>query len=286
MRPFRLAAVLVLLAACGRGGATIRATLADSALAADTAVSLRVPGAPGDDARRSGGAFLLQRVPPGPVALELRRGGQLLGRAALDSVPRGARIALTALAVDPVTRLIFPRSVALRGTDLLRLNGLRYASEGRLPRIVDAVTTLLARDGAGVALLARPTDAKLPDLRVVISPETQVATADGDPVPTENLRIADSMRVEGRSDGPYVFATRLTVPRQRAAEVGEDAAAAPAEPGEGAEDDEVAELTGTASAPSVAPAPRAGPSRVAPLRRRGAGKWKMRGGGRGRGKRE
>lgn len=277
--PSRLgnAAALLLLAACGRGGAVVRGNFADTALAADTALVVRVGGVP-EAAKRTEGGFLFRRPRPGRMMLEARRGGTPLGLLSLDSVPAGARVELRDLAVDPTSALLFPRAVALRGMPLIVVNGIRMAEPGRLADSADVAGTLLARNDSASALLVRPADAALPDLRVVVSPSTETVTADGDPVPITRLREDDSVRVSGTTDGAYLLASRVVVPRGRAVEE------TPEEHGERDEDEPAAVAAEpTAAEPSVRAVPERR-ARSAPAS--GRGRPKMRGGGRGRGKRD
>jgi hypothetical protein len=89
------------------------------------------------------------------------------------------------------------------------------ANDGALPAEVDAHGAILALTDEHDAILFRPDDASLPDLRVVVGLGTETVTPDGDPVDLASLARGDSIRVKGRADHGFVVAERLTVPRRR-----------------------------------------------------------------------
>ena len=70
---------------------------------------------------------------------------------------------------------------------LLVVNGLRMGPADALPDRVDAPGRVLAISESFDAILLRPDDEGLPDLHVVVSPATIVATPDGDPVAVEAI---------------------------------------------------------------------------------------------------
>jgi hypothetical protein len=223
---------LALLAACGGGGApdpagaTVRGALRADPLAADgDTLYVRVAG----DSERVpvlGGAFVLPGVGPGPATLRFARGADSVARMEVGELPEGASLELRGIRLDGASGLAFPASVGLDGAATVTVNGLRYAARP-LPAQLRADGTVLAVSDAGDALLVRPADGSLPDLRVVVGPLTETATPDGDPVPAGELARGDSVRVEGRTDGPYVVASRIVAPRSLALrEAGEDAGGA------------------------------------------------------------
>lgn len=211
---------LALLAACGggapgSGGATVRGALRADQLPADgDTLYVRVAG----DSERvpvTGGAFVLPWVGPGPATLRFARGGDSVARMEVGALPEGASLELRGIRLDGEGGLAFPASVGLDGAATVTVNGLRYAARP-LPGRVEADGTVLAVSDAGDALLVRPADEALPDLRVVVGPLTETTTPDGDPVPAGELARGDSVRVEGRTDGTYVVAERIVAPRSLA----------------------------------------------------------------------
>lgn len=215
-----LAPTLALLAACGggapgAGGATVRGAFRPGQLPADgDTVYVRVAG---DSARVPvlGGAFSLAGVGPGAATLHFARGDDSVARMEVGALPEGASLELRGIRLDGDGGLAIPASVALDGAETVTVNGLRYAARP-LPAQLRADGTVLAVSGEGDALLVRPADAALPDLRVVVGPLTETTTPDGDPVPVGELARGDSVRVEGSTEGAYLVAGRIVAPRSLA----------------------------------------------------------------------
>ncbi|SOD03411.1 hypothetical protein SAMN05216486_11231 [bacterium JGI 053] len=267
----------IVLAACNGAAdrVSIRGDFADSASAATVVRAVEAER----EAEVKGGAFELRGLSAGPATLRLVRGADSAGTLALDNAPAGAGVVLHGLRTDARSGRVFPRSVELTGVDLLLVNGVRMANDAALPAEVDTPGVILALSGERDAVLFRPDDASLPDLRVVVGLGTETVTADGDPVDPATLARGDSVRVKGHADHGFVVAERLTVSRRAALEVASSAEAAPrpAEPRSSpapAPPVVVAASTPRVVAPRVRVAP--GPARV--LGERGHG----RGGGRGR----
>ena len=76
--------------------------------------------------------------------------------------------------MDGDSRFAFPRSVELDGADVVTVNGMRLAPHGRIPREVDERGAVLAWSSDVGALLVRPANPRLPDLRVVVGKATEV----------------------------------------------------------------------------------------------------------------
>lgn len=205
-----------LLAACGGGeGATI--TLRGSFASEDGDPPTRVLAVEAQrEAEVAAGAFELPQLTAGPVTLLVLSGPDTLATMAVGNLPAGAEVALGGIRVDPESRRAFPTT--LDGAELLMVNGLRMGPADRLPSRVDAPGTVLAVSESFDVLLLRPDDAAMPDLRVVVSPATTVATPDGDPVRVEAIAVGDSVRVRGESGRGLVLADTLTVPRSMALE--------------------------------------------------------------------
>jgi hypothetical protein len=281
------------LAACGGGGggAVVEGTFA-SGLAADGVWV--VESERGERADTSG--FRLAELTPGPVSIRLLRGTDTAAVLNVSGLPDGARLRLRGLRVDGDSRFAFPRSVELDGADLVTVNGMRLAPDGRIPREVDERGAVLGWSSDVGALLVRPANPRLPDLRVVVGKATEVVGTDGGGADPITIRPGDSIRVEGRSEDGYVVASRITVPtRIGAAGTTGDAAAFTAEVGDGGGDEDDGERAdagdgGGRSPVSAAPA-RAAPIPVArapavrgndrPGRGNGRGRGEERGKGRG-----
>jgi hypothetical protein len=276
MRAFLL--LMVGLAACGGAAdrVSIRGDFADSASA--PAVVRAVEAA--REAEVKGGAFELGGLSAGPATLRLVRGADSAGTLALDNAPAGTRVVLHGLRTDARSGRAFPRSVELTGVDVLQVNGVRMANDAALPAAVDAHGAILALTAERDALLVRPDDAALPDLRVVVGLATETVTPEGARVDAASLARGDSVRVKGRADHGFVVAERLTVPRRVAVD-------APPPP------ERVAEPPGPRASPGPAPVAAAARTPVVAVPRvrialprvlRGRGRGRGGGHGRGRGK--
>jgi len=261
------------LAACGGAGerVSIRGDFADTA----AATSVRAVEA-ARDAEVKGGRFELRGLSAGPATLRLVRGADTSATLALDNAPAGAGIVLHGLRTDARSHRAFPRSVELTGTELLLVNGVRMGADGLVPADVDARGAILALSDERDALLLRPDDAALPDLRVVVGLGTRVVGDDGSPADAASLARGDSVRVQGRADHGFVVAERLTVARRLA--VLPEPSAAVTEPAVAIESPASAASTPAPSPPTPVVVPSA-LRRVGPAPR----ETRVRGGGRGRG---
>lgn len=207
-----LTAILPALAACGGGGerVSIRGSFADTA-AVPTAV-FAVEAERQVEVKR--GTFDLRGLSAGPVTLRLVRGVDTVATVALHNVPAGTELQLNGLQTDAETGRAFPRSVGLNGAPVLLVNNLRMGRDDAVPAQVDARGLVLAAADDRAALLVRPADAAIPDLRVVVGLSTATVRPDSTPLEPSAVRAGDSVRVEGRADGGFVVATRLTVWRR------------------------------------------------------------------------
>lgn len=217
----RIVVPALALAACGGGadGAVVEGTFAPG-LAADGVWI--VESERGERADSSG--FRLADLTPGPASIRLLRGSDTAAVLNVANLPAGARLRLQELQVDDASRFAFPRSVELDGADVVMVNGMRMAPARRIPREVDERGAVLAWSSDVGALLVRPANARLPDLRVVVGMATEVVGTDGGGADPVLIRPGDSVRVEGRADDGYVVASRITVPTRigRAMEDGGD----------------------------------------------------------------
>ncbi|HEU0299564.1 MAG TPA: hypothetical protein VFR37_08925 [Longimicrobium sp.] len=277
------ATVLALaLAACGGGdGATVEGTFAPGLSPSGVWV---VESERGERADSTG--FRLADVTPGPVSLRLMDGSDTAGVLNLSGLESGARVRLRELRVDPQSGFAFPRAVELEGAPVVVVNGLRMAPASRVPREVDVRGAVLGWSSDVGAMLVRPDDARLPDLRVFVGVATDIVGEDGGGADPIAIRPGDSVRVEGRSDQGYVVASRITVPTRIATpggEVGEDGDAD--EDGNGGGDADREAEGGDAGA--VSRIPRGGSATPAPVidsRERGRGDERGRGRGKAKGK--
>jgi hypothetical protein len=209
---------LALLAACGGGGASeggggaVRGAFRSGELPAEgDTVYVRVMGS-SERVAVADGAFTLPGVGPGASTLRFARGDEGVARMEVGELPEGATVELRGIRVDGESGLAHPASVGLDGTETVMVNGLRYAARP-LPSRVEEDGVVLAASDEGDALIVRPADESLGDLRVVVGPLTEAVTPDGDPVPVAELARGDSVRVEGAVEGGYVVAGRIVAPR-------------------------------------------------------------------------
>ncbi|HEY0019161.1 MAG TPA: hypothetical protein VGC13_22865 [Longimicrobium sp.] len=252
-------AAALALAACGGGddGAVVEGTFHPGLAATGVWVVESERSEPADSS-----GFRLADLTPGPVSLRLMRGSDTAAVLNVSGLGPGMRLALQGLRVDAESGLAFPRSVELDGGPVVTVNGLRMAPAGRVPREVDARGAVLAWSSDVGALLLRPDDARLPDLRVVVGPSTQVVGTDGGGADATTLEPGDSLRVEGRFEEGYVLATRLTLPTRIGAAAGDDVEADEGDPGTSAESFREGDGGGGAAAPlsiSRIPASREAP---------------------------
>lgn len=261
----------LVLAACGGGedGAAVEGTFAPGLAPTGVWVVESERSEPADSA-----GFRLADVTPGPVSLRLMNGSDTAAVLNLSGLAPGARLRLEGLRVDRESGLAFPRTVQLDGGDVVMVNGLRMASAGRVPREVDVRGSVLAWSSDAGALLVRPDEARLPDLRVVVGLATELVGEDGGGADVTMLEPGDSIRVEGRSDDGYVVASRITVPTRIATLTGEgddDAAvdeASDADDDDGGTDDGGGAVTRIPRGGSVTRIPQGGSVTPAPAGRR------------------
>lgn len=197
------------LAACGGGGdgAAVEGTFAPGLAPTGVWVVESERSEPADSA-----GFALADLTPGPASLRLMNGSDTAAVLNLSGLASGTRVRLEGLRVDDESGFAFPRAVQLEGADVVVVNGLRMAPASRVPRQVDLRGTVLGWSSDVGALLFRPDDARLPDLRVVVGMAAQLVGEDGGGADATSLEPGDSIRVEGRSENGYVVASRITVP--------------------------------------------------------------------------
>jgi hypothetical protein len=256
MRALPMLLLALLLAGCAGSDGAIRGWLAE-----DTeATGLWVVGGPAR-ALVENDSFRIEGIAAGRVDLRFARGDEEVGRMEIRDLPaRG--VELQGVWIED--GVAFPTAVGLPGGGRVAVNGVHFGVPGAMPREVEARVTVLAADRDGDAFLARPLEADLPDLRVVVTPATEVVSVDGDPVGLQRLSFGDTLEVAGATEADYLLASRIVVPRHLARS---SAAPPPA-----------------ASPPAPSPAPpRASAARPARGREAEAGRGQGRGQGGGRG---
>jgi hypothetical protein len=260
--------LLLGLGGCGGGGAEVEAAFAPGTFADRVTVAESGAAEAADSA-----GFRLEGLAPGPARLHLLHSGDTVGRIQLAALRAGARLRLDGLRVDAASGLAFPRTVRLEGAETVSVNGIRLAAEERIPRRADLAGAVLGWAPEAGALLFRPDDPGLPDLRVLVVPATEVVEDGGAPADASDLAAGDSLHLEGRREGPYVVATRLVLATGDAAREEEEY---------GDEVDEEPAARAPAASPDVRRPPAAaaaeGRERGRGNRGRGKGKEKGRGG--------
>lgn len=196
-------ALILLAAACGGEGASLGGSLHPSLLrgGADEEWTVWAEEAEREAPVRDG-SFELKGLVPGPVHLQLRRGGNAVGRITVPTLPGGAGVRLLELRVEPRSGLAFPAAVEVDGGGVVWVNGIRMAPAGAVPDSVDTRGAILALEPGAGLMLFRPDDGSLPDLRLVAGPRTAPLTAD-------DLAAGDSLRVAGRRERDYVVVSLL-----------------------------------------------------------------------------
>ena len=270
------------LAACGGGedGAAVEGTFAPGFAPTGVWVMESERSEPADTA-----GFRLADLTPGPVSLRLLSGSDTAAVLNVSGLATGARLRLEGLRVDRESGFAFPRGIQLDGDDVVTVNGLRMAPASRIPREVDVRGAVLAWSSDAGALLVRPDERNLPDLRVVVGMATQVVGEDGGGADATMLEPGDSIRVEGRAQEGYVVASRVTVPTRIAtlSDAGDDDAAIDAA---SSDDGEAGSAGDGGTASAVSRIPRGGSATPPPpaVVERGRGQDERPGRGRGRDK--
>ena len=205
-----------LLAACGGAaeGITVSGDLAPGGAASPDRV-YAVEASQG--AELSEGAFELAGLATSPISLRLVQSGDTTARIDIADLPPGSSVELHALRTDARSGRAFPASIELTGAQSVTINGIRMMNADALPVTVDADGVVLAHASDGSALLVRPANDQLPDLRVVVTPVTQIVTRDSLAANLATLSVGDSVVVRGSAERGYVVADRLILPLTSAA---------------------------------------------------------------------
>lgn len=215
MRRLALAAS-ALLAACGGGdeGIAVKGDLAPSGGASPDRV-FAVEASQGADVRD--GAFALTGLATSPISLRLVQSGDTAGRIDIADLPAGSSLQLHGLRTDRRSGRAFPTAIELTGAQSVTINGIRMMNADALPAAVEADGVVLAQASDRSALLVRPANDQLPDLRVVVTPVTSIVTRDSIAANLATLSIGDSVAVRGATERGFVVADRLVLPVTAAA---------------------------------------------------------------------
>jgi hypothetical protein len=209
MRIPRILLATAALTACGDDPTIIDGRLAEGA----EATHVWVLGAP-ERAAVSADSFRLEGVPEGLLDLRFAADDEEVARMEIQGVAPGDRLRLRRIWFED--GVAFPAAVEREGEGTLTVNGMRMSGEAAIPARVDVLGTVLAASREGDAMILRPVDPAMPDLRVVVTPGTSERTPDGDPADAEELEFGDSVRVVGQTEQGFVIATELILPRSRA----------------------------------------------------------------------
>jgi hypothetical protein len=209
MRAILIWSIMVLTAACGSRESTLSGTLAEG----EDVTHVWVVGGTERTAVVND-SFHISGITGDPVEILFARGEREAGRMELRDIPRGSHLHLREIAVEEM--LAFPVSMVGDDDLIVSVNGVRLGTPGSIPGSVDGWTTLLSRSRSGDALLVRPDASRIPDLRVVVTPGTEVRTEDGDPTSLERTDFGDSLRIVGQREGGFVIATLVEIRRSRA----------------------------------------------------------------------
>lgn len=215
MRRLALAAS-ALLAACGGGaeGITVEGDLAGGGGASPDRV-FAVEASQGADVRD--GAFSLTGLATSPISLRLVQSGDTAGRIDIADLPPGSTLQLHGLRTDRRSGRAFPATIELTGAQSVTINGIRMMNADALPGTVDTEGVVMAHASDRSALLVRPANDQLPDLRVVVTPVTSIVTRDSIAANLATLSIGDSVAVRGATERGFVVADRLVLPVTAAA---------------------------------------------------------------------
>ncbi len=208
-RPMKLrfaVPALVLLAACGSREATLSGTVAEG----EGLTHVWVMGAP-ERSEIVGDSFSIAGIREDVVELRFSRGDREGGRMELRGIARGANLLLRGVSVND--GVAFPTTLDGEGNHVVEVNGVRLGTLASVPGRVDARGSLLSRSRSGDALLLRPESGGLPDLRVVVTPGTEIRTEDGEPISLERTDFGDTLRVVGTGESGFVIATLVEVRR-------------------------------------------------------------------------
>jgi hypothetical protein len=158
-----------------------------------------------------GALFRLGEVRGDTVELRFASNSDEVGTMRLLGLGSGARLTLHGIWFDD--GVAFPSSIDLAGTRIVNINGIRMAGPDQVSGWVETSGEVLAREGSN-ALILRPLDDGLPDLRVVVPREATVRGEDGEPGSLDRVGFGDRLTVRGTAEAGYVHASEIIVPRR------------------------------------------------------------------------
>ena len=163
-------------------------------------------------------SFIIQGIEGSVAELEFAEGDDRRGRMRVEAWS-GSPLELRGIWLNDGRA--YP--TRLGGEGAATVNGLRMAADATLPDRISAEVVVLAASRRGDAMIVRPTDRALPDLRVVVTPGTAIDPGIGDLEP----RTGDRLWIEGATEAGYLVATRVGG-APAPADVREDSARSPA----------------------------------------------------------
>jgi hypothetical protein len=202
MRTLPTLLLLLPLAACGDETLTLRGSLLEDTPGTEVYVV-------GQTLRASieADSFQIEDIPAAEVVeIEFAEDGERLGRMRIEGW-NGREVGLRGIWVEDGVAF----ASALDGEGKATVNGLRMAGVDALPASVGVRGRVLALSRDADALVLRPDDEALPDLRVLVTPGTAFEWDSGEPADVY-VNIGDSLRVEGPVEAGYVVATALILP--------------------------------------------------------------------------
>lgn len=201
-------------AACGSNHTAIAGTLADSTAATEVSI-----GSTGLTAPIEAGAFRLDAVEGDTVELRFHDGDDEVGRMVVAGVRGSGELSLQRVWFEDGEAL--PASVDRGSDDPVLVNGLRMSAAASLPRSIDVRGVVLAVSDIGDAMIVRPDQDDLPDLKVLVAPAAAVRGPDGEDFDADDVESGDSVRVNGSSIGDYIMVGEMLVLRSSNADVGD-----------------------------------------------------------------
>jgi hypothetical protein len=206
MKTTPLLVVLITIAGCRPDDSTIQGTLLDD----DEAAWVWIDGET-DRVEIAGGEFRLENVVGDTVDLRFASDDGDEGRMRILGLRGGSTLSLDGLWIED--DWAFVTSVGLEGSRVVEINRMRMAPAETLEGDLAIDGTLLALSGGEDALIVRPADDQLPDVRVVVTPATVIESVDGDPVSLSEIDFGDSLTVRGVAEGGYLMAAEIQFPR-------------------------------------------------------------------------
>jgi hypothetical protein len=206
MKTTPLLVALITIAGCRADEATIQGTLLDD----DEAGWVWIDGET-DRVQVAAGEFRLDNVVGDTIDLRFASDDGDEGRMRILGLRGGSTLTLDGVWIED--DWAFATAVGLEGSRVVEINRIRMAPAETLEGDLAIDGTLLAVSRGDDALIVRPSDDQLPDVRVVVTPATVIESVDGDPVSLSAVDFGDSMTVRGVAEGGYLMAAEIQFPR-------------------------------------------------------------------------